>query len=106
MRESFKSGIQWLRSRGKAAVASASAAVATVFTAVPALASTSSPGIVDADDFTSVTTAVTNQVSVSTIVGVIASIAATCIGIVFLWWAIRKVVRMIMSAFQKGRLSV
>lgn len=106
MRERFKKAVTWVRDHGKAAVASASAAVATAFTTLPALASTTTPSIVDADDFGSVTTAITNQVSVTSIVGVIASIAAVCIGLVFLWWAIRKVVRMIMSAFKKGRMSV
>ena len=106
MRERLKKAVTWVRDHGKVAVASASAAVVTAFTTLPTLASTTSPGVVDADDFANVTTAITNQVSVTTIVGVIASIAATCIGLVFLWWAIRKVVRMIMSAFKKGRLAV
>ena len=105
MRERFKKTVTWVRDHGKAAVASASAAVVTAFTTLPALASTTSPGVVDADDFQSVTTAVTNQVSVSSIVGVIASIAGVCIGLVFLWWGLRKVISMIMGAFRRGRMS-
>lgn len=40
------------------------------------------------------------------VIGILAGAAGACIALVFMWWGIRKVTRMIMSAFQKGRLSI
>lgn len=56
--------------------------------------------------FSSVVDAVTAQVSVSTIVEVLAYAVPVVIGMVFMWWGVRKVVRMVMSAFRKGKISV
>lgn len=56
--------------------------------------------------FSSVIDAVTAQVSVSTVVEVLAYAVPAVIGLVFMWWGVRKVVRMVMSAFRKGRISV
>lgn len=61
---------------------------------------------VTAADWATVITALTNQVSVSTIVAVLATTVAAGIGLVFMWWGLRKAVRTIMAAFRKGRLSV
>lgn len=61
---------------------------------------------VTASDWASVISAMTAQVSVATIVGVLASIVAACIGIVFMWWGVRKAVRALMGAFRKGKISV
>lgn len=61
---------------------------------------------VTASDWASVISAMTAQVSVATIVGVLASIVAACIGIVFMWWGVRKAVRALMAAFRKGKISV
>ena len=61
---------------------------------------------VTAADWASVITAMTGQVSVATIVGVLATIVAACIGIVFMWWGVRKAVRALMAAFRKGKISV
>lgn len=72
-----------------------------VLACVPVLASTT----VDYEDFSSVITAVTSQVSVANIVGVLAAVMAIAIALVFMWWGIRKALRMIMSAFRKGRAS-
>lgn len=60
---------------------------------------------VSSTDFKSVIDAVTAQISVTSVVEILAYAAAICIAFVFLWWGVRKVVRMIMSAFRKGRLS-
>lgn len=54
--------------------------------------------------FSSVINAVTAQISVSTIVEVLAYAVPICIGLVFMWWGVRKVTRMIMGAFRKGKL--
>lgn len=57
-------------------------------------------------DFSSVITNLTNQINVSTIVAIIASAIGICVGLVFMWWSLRKVVKMIMAAFRGGRASV
>ena len=57
-------------------------------------------------DFQSVIDALTGQISVTTVVGVLASVVGACIGLVFMWWGLRKTIGAIMSAFKKGKLSV
>ena len=59
---------------------------------------------VTAADWASVISAMTAQISVATIVGVMATIVAACI--VFMWWGVRKAVRALMAAFRKGKISV
>lgn len=61
---------------------------------------------VSPDAWASVITALTNQISVETIVSVLAVLVGAVIGIVFMWWGVRKVVGAIMSAFRKGRVSL
>lgn len=73
---------------------------------IPAFASDSSSGVVSASDWSSVISAITAQVSPSTIVGVIAAGITACIGIVFMWWGVRKMGRALMAAFRKGKLSI
>lgn len=65
-----------------------------------------SASAVTASDWASVISAMTAQISVATIVGVMATIVAACIGIVFMWWGVRKAVRALMAAFRKGKISV
>ena len=67
---------------------------------------TGAPSAVTAADWASVISAMTGQISVATIVGVMATIVAACIGIVFMWWGVRKAVRALMAAFRKGKISV
>ena len=62
--------------------------------------------IVSSSDFSSVITALTNQISVSTVVGVLATVVAGCVGLVFMWWGIRKGISALMGAFRKGRLPI
>lgn len=57
-------------------------------------------------DFTSVLTALQGQISVSTVVEVLAVVVAACVGLAFMWWGVRKVIRALMSAFKKGKVSV
>lgn len=59
---------------------------------------------VDYTDFSSVITSMTTQVSVSSVVGVLAQAATVSIGLVFMWWGVRKVSQMLFSAFRKGKL--
>lgn len=56
--------------------------------------------------WTSVMTALTNQISVSTVVEVLAVVAAACVGLAFMWWGVRKATRALMSAFKKGKVSL
>ena len=75
------------------------------FKMVTALASSTATAVT-ASDWESVITAMTGQVSVATIVGVLATVVAACIGIVFMWWGVRKAVRALMAAVRKGKISV
>ena len=49
---------------------------------------------VTAADWSSVISAMTGQISVSTIV------------LVFMWWGVRKAIRSLMAAFRKGKMSI
>lgn len=62
--------------------------------------------VVSAADWSAVITAMTNQISVSTIVGVLASLVAAGVGLVFMWWGVRKAVKSLMAAFRNGKLSI
>lgn len=59
-----------------------------------------------ASDWATVITAMTGQISVSTIVAVLATLVTAGIGIVFMWWGVRKAARSLMAAFRKGRMSL
>lgn len=61
---------------------------------------------VDATAWKSVIDALTAQISVSTIVGVLATLVTAGIGLVFMWWGVRKALRSLMSAFKKGKMSL
>lgn len=56
--------------------------------------------------FAEVITALQAQISVSTIVEVLAYAATAVVAMVFLWWGVRKVTQMVMSAFRDGRISI
>lgn len=77
---------------------------ATLASAFPSFAADT--GATTAADWSSVITALTGQISVSTIVAALATFVTAGIGIVFMWWGVRKGVRSLMSAFRKGRMSV
>ena len=57
-------------------------------------------------DFSAIMEAITNQISVSTVVSVLAVAAGSCIGLVFMWWGVRKCIGVLMSAFRKGKVSL
>ena len=76
------------------------------FMSLPGMLLTAGSTTVSASDFSELVTILQNQVSVSTVVGVIASILAVCVGFAFFWWAVRKVIRMLISAFKKGKVTV
>lgn len=76
-----------------------------VVSSFPALA-TEADGVVTSTDWAPIITAMTGQISVSTVVGVIATAIGAGIGLVFMWWGGRKAVRILMAAFRKGKVSM
>lgn len=68
------------------------------------LADTAPAGVVTASDWSSVISAMTSQISVSTVVGVLATLVTAGIGLVFLWWGVRKAVGSLMGSFRSGRI--
>lgn len=68
------------------------------------LADPAPAGVVTASDWATVITAMTSQISVSTVVGVLATLVTAGIGLVFLWWGVRKAVGSLMGSFRSGRI--
>lgn len=60
--------------------------------------------VVTSTDWSSVISAMTSQISVSTVVGVLATLVTAGVGLVFMWWGVRKAARSLMSAFRSGKL--
>lgn len=60
--------------------------------------------VVTANDWASVIAAMTSQISVTTVVGVLATLVTAGIGLVFLWWGVRKAVGSLMGSFRSGRI--
>lgn len=56
------------------------------------------------DAWASVLSAMTGQISVTTVIAVIASVVTAGIGLVFMWWGVRKLGRSLMAAFRSGKL--
>lgn len=77
--------------------------VSAVSELVP-LADPAPAGVVTASDWASVISAMTSQISVSTVVGVLATLVTAGIGLVFLWWGVRKAVGSLMGSFRSGRI--
>lgn len=78
-------------------------AVSALMEVIP-LADSPSSNVVTASDWASVITAMTSQISVSTVVGVLATLVTAGIGLVFLWWGVRKAVGSLMGSFRSGRI--
>lgn len=76
-----------------------------VSTALVASADETTPAL-SANTFSGVTEALTGQIQVSTIVGVIAAVLGITVGFAFMWWGGRYAVRKIWGAIKKGRASV
>lgn len=77
-------------------------AVSAVLQLIPLEGPTTS--VVTANDWASVISAMTSQISVSTVVGVLATLVTAGIGLVFLWWGVRKAVGSLMGSFRSGRI--
>lgn len=54
-------------------------------------------------DFQSIITAITSQISVTTIVAVIAAVVGLTVGIAFMWWGARYGSRKLMAALKSGK---
>lgn len=61
-------------------------------------------GSIGWSDLSSVLTAMTSQISVTTVIGVIAGVVGASIALVFMWWGVRKLARTLMAAFRSGKL--
>lgn len=61
---------------------------------------------VSSSAWASVISALTAQISVSSVVEVLATIATACVGLAFMWWGVRKATRALFSAFKKGKVSL
>lgn len=62
--------------------------------------------VVSADDFQSVLDALSSQISITTVVGIIVAVIGAGIGFVFLWWGVRKVFNAVMKAFKGKGLGI
>lgn len=78
-------------------------AVSALMELIP-LADSAPSGVVTANDWASVISAMTSQISVSSVVGVLATLVTAGIGLVFLWWGVRKAVGSLMGSFRSGRI--
>lgn len=76
-----------------------------VVSSFPVFASDVSGGVVGPDAWEPIVSGMTAQVNVTTIVAVLASVIAAVMGLVFMWWGLRKVTRMIMAAFRGGKVT-
>lgn len=87
-------------------ILSVGAIPATVLASVSfAFASSSTaPAAVSSTDIASVLSALQKQISVASVVEIIAYVIGAGIGLVFMWWAARKLIKTFMGAFRSGRL--
>ena len=46
------------------------------------------------------------QISVPSVIGVVAVVIGSAVGFVFMWFGVRKSISVLMAAFQKGKLKV
>lgn len=77
-------------------------AVSTALRVVPLEGPTTT--VVTANDWASVISAMTGQISVSTVVATLATLVTAGIGLVFMWWGVRKAVGSLMGSFRSGRI--
>lgn len=77
-------------------------AVSAALQLVPLEGSTTT--VVTANDWASVISAMTGQISVSTVVATLATLVTAGIGLVFMWWGVRKAVGSLMGSFRSGRI--
>lgn len=71
---------------------------------MPGILLTGGTTVVTSSDWADVISAMTGQISVSTVVGVLAVLVSAGIGLVFMWWGVRKASKSLMAAFRSGKL--
>ena len=78
------------------------------FSAVSAFADTAAAGsgAQAVSAVQSVFTDVTGTINIGNIVSILAIVVGACVGLVLMWFGISKVIRIIMGAFRKGKISV
>lgn len=69
------------------------------------LAIATETGAISWSDLSSVLSAITGQISVTTVIAVVAGAIGAAVGLVFMWWGVRKLIKVLMGAFRNGRLS-
>ena len=71
---------------------------------MPVILASETSTAIDAAAWADVLKAMTSQISVPTVVGVLASCVGAGIALVFMWWGVRKTARVLMAAFRSGKL--
>ena len=61
---------------------------------------------ITSSSFSGVISAITAQLSVSTVAEVLTYAAGIAVALVFFWWGVRKALAVIMAAMRKGRMSI
>lgn len=95
--------MKWLKERKKSLQVALMCMAMACMMCFPAFAEETP---VTATAWAPIITAITGQISVSTVVAVIASAIGAGIGLVFMWWGGRKAVSTLMAAFRKGKVSM
>lgn len=93
-----------LKMIGAKVAAGTSAVLASVSMAFASGSTPPASTAVSSTDIASVLTALQKQISVASVVEIIAYVIGAGIGLVFMWWAARKLIRTFMGAFRSGRL--
>lgn len=58
------------------------------------------------EEFAAILEQMKEQITVKNVVAVLAVGASAVVGLVFMWWGVRKLTRGVFSAFRKGKISV
>ena len=85
----------------KIATVSVVAPATTFALSIPAFAAEGSTGL---ETYKNVIDSIADTLSTTNLSNVLVYAVGVAIGLVFLWWGVRKVSRILMSAFRKGRL--
>lgn len=62
--------------------------------------------IVDSTQLELILSNISTNISIVKVANMLAIGAGVCVGIVFMWWGVRKITSMLMSAFRKGKMSI
>lgn len=94
-----------LKMIGAKVAAGTSAVLASVSMAFATSSEPSGGSAVSSADIASVLEALQAQISVASVIEIVAYVLAAGIGLVFMWWAARKLIKTFMGAFRSGRLN-